>query len=654
MRDPPKHPPGLDEHPDSPAAELAQARKTITALRAECERLKLIVENAPILLSYLDTEHRYQFVNAAYARRFGRKVDEVLGQPVASVVGERVWSDIKPYRERVLLGEPVDYEVDVELTPGEPQRMHCVLNPARDADGCVVGYVAAITDVTDRKRLAEAHDLLAAIVASCDDAIISTTPDGRVTSWSAGATRLLGYTAQEIVGQITSRLDPSSDRQAILDRINQGETVRSHETVWLTKDGQPVDVSLSAAGMRNATGQIVGVTQVVRDISRAKQTEAAIKRSQEALRDADRRKDEFLALLAHELRNPLAPLVHSVELLRPAAADSPTLQRIRAMMERQLKQLDRLVNDLLDVSRISRGRFELHRDPVSLALAIETAIEACQSQMVARRHNLTVTLSNEPLVVLGDFARLTQVFANLLSNSARYTDPGGHIEITLARNGSEAVVTLKDTGIGIPHDSLNLVFEMFSQVQAHKDHAGGGLGIGLALVRSLVEMHEGRVDAQSEGPGRGSLFTVRLPLLQESTSRRTTVPQPTDHSEATTQAPRRILIADDNADAAESLAGILRAQGHETYIAHDGRQAVELAAAHRPDIIFMDVGMPNLDGLEATRQIRNEPWGKPILIAALTGWGQPADRHKTQEAGMNMHLVKPIDLAEIAKVLSRT
>jgi len=304
------------------------------------------------------------------------------------------------------------------------------------------------------------------------------------------------------------------------------------------------------------------------------------------------------------------------------------------------------------VSRISRGRFELQRAPLCVRLAIETAVEACQSQIAARGHDLSVSMSSEPLVVLGDFARLTQVFANLLSNSAKYTEPGGHIELTLRRDGTDAVITVKDNGIGIPIESLNLVFDMFSQVQSHQQHAGGGLGIGLALVRSLVEMHHGRVEAKSAGPGTGSLFTVRLPLLQELVAAAPTAGT-VEPSQVAKPAPRRILIADDNSDAAESLAGILRSQGHETYLAANGRQAVELAKAHRPEIIFMDLGMPHLDGLEATRQIRTQPWGRSILIAALTGWGQQGDRNRSREAGMDMHLVKPIDLADIAKVLAR-
>ncbi|MGH8323157.1 MAG: PAS domain-containing hybrid sensor histidine kinase/response regulator, partial [Steroidobacteraceae bacterium] len=550
-------------------------------------------------------------------------------------------------------GKTLEYELDVERIPGNYQRMHCALNPARNAEGRVVGYVTAITDVTDRKRVAEARDLLAAIVESSDDAIVSMTLEGRVTSWNAGATRLFGYTADEMIGHTSLRLDPSQEQHDILEKINRGESVRQHETVRLTKDGRRLDVSLSATAMRDDTGQIVGVATVARDITEAKRAEAAIQRSQQTMRDADRRKDEFLALLAHELRNPLAPLVNAVELLRPAAAADPALQPIRGMMERQLTQLERLVDDLLDISRISRGRFELRRAPVSLAVAVETAVESCQSLLAAREHTISVDISTEPLVVEGDFARLAQVFVNLLSNSAKYTEPGGRIEVMVRRSGADGVMTVRDTGIGIPRESLNVVFDMFSQVQAHKQHAGGGLGIGLALVRSLVEMHHGSVEAQSDGPDRGSLFTVRLPLLQTPAAVTPTAPQPVT-LEGVKQRTHRILIADDNADAAASLAAILQLQGHETCIAAHGQQAVELAATYRPDIIFMDVGMPHMDGLEATREIRAQPWGKSMLIAALTGWGQQDDRRRTREVGMDMHLVKPIDLEEIAAVLARS
>ncbi|MBX5462149.1 MAG: PAS domain S-box protein [Steroidobacteraceae bacterium] len=631
---------------------LAEARATCSALRTEVERLKLLIDNAPVLLAYLDREHRYQFVNTAYYRRFGDATAQMVGQPAAAVLGEPLWSRIKAHREKVLTGEPVEYEVDVEHVPGNPQHMHVALNPARNAEGDVVGYVAAITDVTDRKRVAEARDLLAAIVESSEDAIVSKTLDGRVTSWNRGAERLFGYAAEEMIGKTVPE-ELQAEEKAVLERITRGERVARYETVRYAKDGRRLDVAVSTAPMHDHTGRIVGIANVARDISEAKAYERAVRRSEEALREADRRKDEFLALLAHELRNPLAPLVNALELLRPEADQNPALRRIRDMMERQLSQLERLVDDLLDVSRISRGRFELRRAPVGLALAIESAVEACQIHIASRGHTLTVEQSPEPLMVEGDFARLAQVFANLISNSIKYTEPGGRIWVSVAREGDEAVVTVRDTGLGIPPESLDLIFDMFSQVQAHKRHAGGGLGLGLALVRSLVKMHGGTVHAFSEGVGKGSTFTVRLPLLQLPAAEQASAPHPAALP-LVGQQKRRILVADDNADAAASLAMILQMQGHETRTASDGSQAVEIAATFQPDIIFMDVGMPRVDGLEATRRIRAQPWGKNMLIVALTGWGQQSDRRQTSQVGMDLHLVKPINLEGIAAVLAHS
>jgi PAS domain S-box-containing protein len=625
--------------------------KELAECHAECERLRLIMDNAPVLLAYVDSQHRYRYVNAAYSRRFGGTA-EVVGHTVESLLGDKVWGEIQPYRDRVLAGEPLEYEVDVDRPSGERQRMYCVLNPARDSSGRVAGYVVAITDVTDRQRVAEARDLLAAIVDSSDDAIVSMTLDGRVTSWNTGATQLFGYTAAEMLGHPALCLSPPPEEHSILDRINKGERIRHHETVRFAKDGRRLDISLSAAPMRDHTGRVVGVAQVARDITESKAAEAAIKRSQEALRDADRRKDEFLALLAHELRNPLAPLVNAVELLRPAATGDAGLRRIRDMMARQLTQLQRLVDDLLDVSRISRGCIELRHAPVPLARALESAVESCQRLITARRHTLTVDVPPDPVLVEGDFARLAQVFANLISNSVKYTEPGGHIDVSIRRDGSQAVVSVRDTGIGIPIESVDTVFDMFSQVEAHRLHAGGGLGIGLALVRSLVEMHSGTVSVQSEGPGTGSTFTVRLPLLRALVPVQATATH--GESEPLDQQTRRILIADDNVDAAASLALLLQMQGHETRTANNGRQAVELAATFQPDIIFMDLGMPQLDGIEATRQIRAEPWGKAMVIVALTGWGQESNRRQTREVGMDLHLVKPINLEGIAAVLAHS
>lgn len=367
------------------------------------------------------------------------------------------------------------------------------------------------------------------------------------------------------------------------------------------------------------------------------------KEAEEALRDSERRKDEFLATLAHELRNPLAPIRNGLQILRLRASSDPTIQRTVNIMDRQMTHLVRLVDDLLDVSRISRGKLELKRQKVVLTDVLASAVEASSTFIETHGHELILDIKTEGLLVDGDANRLAQVFSNLLSNSAKYTDRGGQITLTLDRDGNEAVIRVADNGIGIPAPALENVFEMFSQVQAHQSRSDGGLGIGLALVRNLVAMHSGTVSASSEGPGKGSTFTVRLPVVEarprlvaETTQPSAPVPSSGDYGR------RRVLVVDDNTDAAVSLAMILELAGNEVRTAADGEEAVKLAREFLPDIIFMDIGMPHMDGLEATRRIRAQAHGQNTLIVALTGWGQDADRQRSRSAGIDHHLVKPV------------
>jgi signal transduction histidine kinase/ActR/RegA family two-component response regulator len=378
------------------------------------------------------------------------------------------------------------------------------------------------------------------------------------------------------------------------------------------------------------------------------------KRTAAAFQELDRRKDEFLAILAHELRNPLAPLSNSLEVLRLAESGSELMEQTRGVMERQVRQMVRLVDDLMDVSRITRGKIELRRERTELAAVLECAVETARPVIEASGHELTMTLPPEPVSLDADLNRLAQVFANLLNNAAKYTEPAGQIRLTAETQGSEVVVKVRDTGIGISGEMLPRVFDIFTQGDRSLERAQGGLGIGLSLVRGLVELHGGSVAAHSAGLGQGSEFTVRLPVLVPAAREiRTADGEGDDDGEPpAVPAHRRILVADDNADSAESLALLLTMRGSEVRTAHDGWEAVETAAAFGPDIVLLDIGMPRLNGYEAARKIRQQARGKRVVLIALTGWGQDEDRRRSTDAGFDFHLVKPVDFAALEQLLA--
>lgn len=408
--------------------------------------------------------------------------------------------------------------------------------------------------------------------------------------------------------------------------------------------------------VRSASGIVDGVmtfdldvTEQVHARRKLEEQSSALIQALERAAEGDHRKNEFMAILAHELRGPLGPVMNSLEIMKRADADPALRERARVMMERQIVQMKRLIDDLLDVSRIARNQIEITKTHVNLGLVLEQAVDASRPLCKAAGHTLRVAPLADPIYLEADAARLTQVFDNLLTNACKYTDSGGRIDVSIERQGSDVVVRVADSGIGLEPGHLARVFEKFVQIDRSAGRARGGLGLGLALVRQLVELHGGTVTAESEGPGQGSTFSVRLPILTSLPVVRELPPQRTLPIPGSL---RRILLVDDNRDSVESLALLLSVEGYETKTAHDGVEAIEIAESFRPNVILLDIGLPLISGYEVCRRIRAESWGKDIVVFAHTGWGHEDDRRRTSEAGFDGHLLKPVDFAALIKLIA--
>ena len=533
--------------------------------------------------------------------------------------------------------------------------------PITDEAGRVAGCVLIFRDVSERRRLEKvaadrlrAASMLAAIVASSDDAIISKSLDGVIQTWNAAAERLFGYTAEQAVGRHISLIIPPeriAEEERIIASLRAGQRVEHFETERLHSAGRLIPVSLTISPIVDGAGNVIGASKIARDFTDWRRLEDDLRKLAADLSEADRRKDEFLALLAHELRNPLAPLCNMLEILKRANGNRETIGQAVDTMERQLGQMVRLVDDLLDLNRVTHNRLDLRMGQVDLAAVLHQAVQACRPFAESAGHEVAVTVPPEPIRLYADSVRLTQVFDNLLNNSCKYTAPGGKITVKAERHGADAVVTVSDTGTGIPPDKLDSIFEMFTQVDRPLERSLGGLGIGLTLVKRLVEMHGGSVEARSAGEGRGSEFVVRLPSATQNAE--AAAPEPATPEPVTpgAAAARRILVVDDNRDAATSLAMLLQITGNETHLAHDGLAAYEAMEKVRPELVLLDIGLPTLNGYDVCRRAREQAWGREMVIIALTGWGQEEDRRKSQEAGFDGHLVKPVDYAALLSLL---
>jgi PAS domain S-box-containing protein len=480
-----------------------------------------------------------------------------------------------------------------------------------------------------------------------DYAIFMIDLEGRATSWNEGVLRVLGFTETEFIGLNTSKRIFTPEDQAV--GVPEAELEQARKTGsasddrWMMRsNGKHFWASGITSALYDPQGQHIGYTKVMRDLTRNKEAE-------DALKEADRRKNEFLATLAHELRNPLAPIRNSMHILQMTAGNNKTINNVCSMLERQVEQLVRLVDDLLEVSRITRGKIELRKEEVDLAMVVRSAVETSLPIIDTANHRLNVSLPELPLTVWGDPVRLSQVLANLLNNAAKYTNEGGEIGLRVTVEGEQAMISVRDNGIGIPESMLANVFEMFMQVDRTTKRAQGGLGIGLTLVKSLVELHGGTVGVHSDPTEPGSEFIVRLPIFRNH-QLETSVPQAL--KTVGSLEGRRVLVVDDNIDAAKSLRMLLKMQGAQSEMVHNGFDALEAIKRLQPNVVLLDIGMPGMDGYEVARRVRASGEFNELKLVALTGWGQEEDRQKTREAGFDHHLVKPADIAKLKELLA--
>jgi PAS domain S-box-containing protein len=653
------------------------------------------VEQNPAITWIVDAEGVINYVNPRLAEYIGAEPPRTMDawaerflHPDDIPVRQQAWE-----RARTT-GEPYDVELRIRRHDGA---YHCFLSravPVRDEAGRVVEWMGTSTDIQALKRSEENLRLLAdaglalAEVGDIEGTMrrISNLAVPRFSDWcevtlreGTGVRRLgivHGDPARIRMVEDIDRRFPRGESSVAAQVIRTGETVFTpHIDDEMLRNAAVCPEHLEllrglklksfiCSPIASKEGVLGAITFATSESARtyssldchvadelARRAGAAVENSHllQALTDADRRKDEFLAVLAHELRNPLAPVRNAVEILRAIPSPSPQLQWTQEVIDRQVRQMSRLVDDLLDVSRIARGKITLKRERVDLSDAIRLALETSRPLIERGGHEFTLRLKPERLTVEGDLARLAQIISNLLNNAARYTPPGGHIWLSAGRSGTDVEVCVGDNGIGIEPRMRERIFEMFAQGGGDRGASHGGLGIGLTLVKRLVEMHGGTVEVRSPGVGRGSDFFVRLPLAAGEVA--SNPPGSTASGKEATMVSKRILVVDDNRDAADSLSMLLGGQGHEVRTAYDGLEAVGSAVAFDPDVVLMDIGLPKLYGYEAAKRIR-QARGDSVLLVAITGWGQEEDRRRSREAGFDFHLTKPVDPEAIARLIN--
>jgi PAS domain S-box-containing protein len=618
------------------------------------EMLHSVVDNVLDGIITIDSRGTIESFNRAAEKLFGYAASEVIGQNVKMLMPEPYHGEHDGYLQNYFAtGHPkiigTGREVVGKRKDGSTFPMELAVSEF--TLGLRRFFTGIVRDITERKHaeeeLRQAEERMRSVVDHVVDGIITIDARATVKSFNPAAEKLFGYEQSEVIGLNVKMLMPEPYHSEH-DRYMQNYLATGRrkiigigrEVVGRRKDGSTFPMELAVSEFH--LGRERFFTGIVRDITQRKQLENELRQRLDDLAEADRQKNEFLAMLAHELRNPLAPMRNALHLMKMPGVSTAIVTQAREMMERQMHQLVRLVDDLLDVSRIIRGKIDLRKEPVDLAVAIARAVETAHPTMEAHGHELKLALPKEPVYVEGDLIRLSQIIANLLTNAAKYTEQAGQIQLTLERSGDETMLSVKDPGIGIVPEFLPHIFDLFIQGDRSLARSQGGLGIGLTLVKRLVEMHGGVISAESAGAGKGSTFTVRLPLLEAAKGYRD-IGAGGFEARVTDALRKRVLVVDDNVDAAESIAMVLRVAGYDVRCAHDGPSALQAAGSYHPEVVVLDIGLPGMTGYDVARQLRKQPEFSRTPILAVTGYGQDDDRRKSREAGFDAHLTKPVD-----------
>jgi len=628
--------------PEAPAVEV---------VRPEDQFAHLVANVQDYAIFLLDPQGIVRSWNSGAQRLKGYASDEVLGRHFSIFYSQADVDRHWPEQELEIASQVGRFETEGWRFRKDGSRFWAsvTITPERSEDGALEGFLKITRDLTERRRaeqsLKESEERFRLLIEGVRDyAIFALTPEGRVATWNTGAERIKGYKTEEVLGkpfsifytpEAIARGKPEWMLQAALEHGSVED-----EDWRVRKDGRQFWANVTLTALRDEQGQLRGFAKITRDLTE--------RRRIDQLQQADRFKNEFLALLAHELRNPLAPIRSAVQVLSRQSPANHEIAQAQEIAERQIRHMARLLDDLLDVARISQGKLEIRREALDVCEIARRAVAAELPFIEERGLEMSVHLPGEPLGVDADPVRLQQILVNLLNNAAKYTDPGGRIALSVRSEGRDAVVRVRDTGIGIDPAMASRLFEPFVQVERREKRSVGGVGLGLAVVKRLVELHQGSVHVFSAGLGRGSEFVVRLPQVPIGSAVRET--RPSAGVRASGRA-KRILVADDNVDAADGLKLLLALSGDEVRVAYDGVSALSVAREFQPEIALLDVGMPRMDGYEIARRLREDPQTRHMILIAVTGWGQADDRRRSKEAGFDYHLVKPVDPAALERLL---